>query len=126
MSIAKVTIVGNLTRDCETRYTPTGSMNVTFTVAVNSRRGQDETVAYYRVTGWGKLAESLDKLTQLGALIKGKQVFVAGELQPREYQANDGTTRMSLDVNADNVELLGSREQSQPQPMDAAMDQVPF
>lgn len=123
MSIAKVSIVGNLTRDSESRYTPAGSMNVTFTVAVNARR-PDGPAAFYRVTAWGKLADIMDGLTQQGALVKGRQVFVAGSLEPREYQANDGTTRTSLDVSADAIELLGAREQRTAN--DAPMDQVPF
>lgn len=110
--IAKITILGNLGRDPETKYTPQGHMNVQINVAV-SRRSRDndgsETTAWYRVTAWGKLAETLDKLTQQGALVKGRQVFVAGSLEPREYTAQDGTPRTSLDVNADAVQLAGSR-----------------
>ena len=112
--VSKITLVGNLGRDPETRYTPNGRMNVTFTMAVTRRRsdgsgGFQETTNWFRVTGWGRLAETLDKLTQQGALVKGKQVFVAGTFEAREYQGNDGQTRQSLDVNADEIQLLGSR-----------------
>lgn len=144
--IAKITLIGNLGRDPETRYTPNGRMNVQFSMAVSRRwndaaGNQQEKTDWYRVTGWGRLAETLDKLTQQGALTKGKQVYVSGRLDPREYTAQDGTTKTSLDVSADEIQLLGSRDggggdfggpMSQGrggdfgQPDDSAMDDVPF
>jgi len=112
--IAKVTLVGNLGRDPETRYTPNGRMNVQFTMAVSRRFNdqsgqQQERTNWYRVTAWGGLAESLDRLAQNGYLAKGKQVYVDGRLEPREYQDQQGQTRMSLDVTANELQLLGSR-----------------
>ena len=113
-SLAKVTLIGNLGRDPETRYTPNGTMNVQFTMATNRRfrdqSGQDqERTTWFRVTAWGKLAETLDSLTQNGYLAKGKQVYVEGRLDPREYQDQQGQTRISLDVNANEFQLLGTR-----------------
>lgn len=114
MGVAKVVLIGNLGRDPETRYTPSGTMNVQFSMAVsrkwNDQSGQQqERTTWYRVTGWGKLAETLDSLTQNGALVKGKQVYVMGTLEPREYQDQAGVTKTSLDVRADELQLLGSR-----------------
>lgn len=114
MSLAKVSIIGNLGRDPETRYTPTGALNVQFSVAA-SRKWKDNTgqqqekTTWFRVTAWGKLAETLNNLTERGYLGKGKQVYVEGRVELNEYTANDGTTRSSLDVNATEVQLLGSR-----------------
>ena len=84
--VSKITLVGNLGRDPETRYTPNGRMNVQFTMAVTRRRPDgsgnfQETTNWFRVTGWGRLAETLDKLTQQGALAKGKQVLVIGSFR---------------------------------------------
>ncbi len=116
--ISKVTLIGNLGRDPETRYTPSGRLNVQFTVAVNRNRRdqngqmQEQPPAWYRVTAWGNLAESLVKLSEQGALTKGKQVYVEGRLDPREYQDQNGQTRTSLDVNANEFQLLGSRADS--------------
>jgi single-strand DNA-binding protein len=116
--VAKVTLIGNLGRDPETRYTPSGTMNVQFSIAV-SRRWNDqggqlqERTTWFRVTAWGRLAETLDRLTQSGALVKGKQVYVLGTVEQREYQDQQGATRTSLDVNADEVQLLGSRQDSE-------------
>lgn len=112
--IAKITIVGNLGRDPETRYTPNGRMNVSFTVAVNRRfndqsgQPQDRT-NWYRVTAWGNLAETLDRMAQSGYLTRGKQVYVDGRFEAREYQDQQGQTRTSLDITANELQLLGSR-----------------
>ena len=115
--ISKVILVGNLGRDPETRYTPNGAMNVRFTMAVSRRfrdqSGQDqERTTWFNVTAWSRLAETLDGLTQNGYLAKGKQVYVDGRLEPREYQDQQGQTRMSLDVTANELQLLGSRADS--------------
>lgn len=115
--VAKLTLVGNLGRDPETRYTPSGVMNVQFSVA-SSRRWTDqsgqqqERTTWFRVTAWRRLAETLDQLTQSGALTKGKQVYVLGNIEAREYQDQQGQTRTSLDVTADEVLLLGNRGDS--------------
>lgn len=112
--ISKVILVGNLGRDPETRYTPNGTMNVQFSMAVtrkfNDQGGQQqERTNWFRVTCWGKLGEIADNLTQNGYLVKGKQVYVEGRLDAREYQDQQGQTRTSLDVNANELQLLGSR-----------------
>jgi len=112
--ISKVILIGNLGRDPETRYTPSGKLNVQFTMAVSrsfrdqSGQQQDRT-AWYRVTAWGGLADSLVRLAEQGYLTKGKQVYVEGRLEPREYQDQNGQTRTSLDVSATELQLLGSR-----------------
>src|SRR3712207_1727551 len=103
--LSKVILIGNLGRDPETRYTPNGTMNVQFTMAVsrrwNDQSGQEqERTNWFRVTGWGRLAETLDGLTQRGYLAKGRQVYVEGRLEAREYQDQNGQTRTSLDVSA--------------------------
>lgn len=114
MSVSNITIVGNIGQDPETRYTPNGAMNVQFSVATNRRftdssGQQQERTNWFRVTAWGRQAETLDNLTQQGYLRKGRQVFVQGRFESREYQGNDGQTRTSLDVNATEVQLLGTR-----------------
>jgi single-strand DNA-binding protein len=107
--ISKITLVGHLGRDPETRYTPNGAMNISFSMAVSRKAGGEERTTWFSVTAWNKLAEVLDSLTQNGYLTKGKQVFVLGNLETREYTGKDGQTRTSLDVRADEVQLLGSR-----------------
>jgi single-strand DNA-binding protein len=110
-SIARVTIVGNLGRDAELKYTPKGFAVLEFTIAVNERSsgggeggGTPESTTWVRVSLWGKQGETLKQY-----LVRGKQVMVDGRLRSREYTDRDGKTRTSLDVRADNILLLGSR-----------------
>ncbi len=116
---ATITIVGNLGRDPETRYTPNGKMNVSLNVAVSHRfrdasGQQQERTNWFRVTAWGGLAESLDRMAQNGWLAKGRQVFVSGRFEARDYTGNDGQQRTSLDISATEVSLVGSRGESEP------------
>ena len=118
MSLAKVTIIGNLGRDPETRYTPSGALNVQFSVAASRRwrdsQGQEqENTTWVRVTAWGRLAETLVNLNERGALVKGRQVYVEGRIESREFTGSDGQVRTSLDVNASEVQLLGNRQDNQ-------------
>lgn len=111
---ATITIVGNLGRDPETRYTPNGRMNVSLNVAVGHRfrdqsGQQQERTNWFRVTVWGQQAETLDRMAQQGWLVKGRTVFVSGRFEAREYTANDGTLRTSLDITANEVQLVGPR-----------------
>ncbi|MBA3337017.1 MAG: single-stranded DNA-binding protein [Chloroflexia bacterium] len=139
--ISKVILIGNLGRDPETRYTPNGTMNVQFSLAVSRRytdsSGQDqERTNWFRVTAWGKLAETLDGLSQRGFVGKGKQVYVEGRLDAREFQDQQGANRTSLDVNATEFQLLGSRSDSEAarggsdersqESTDTSFDDVPF
>ena len=115
---ANITIVGNLGRDPETRYTPNGRMNVALNVAVSHRfrdasGQQQERTNWFRVTAWGTLAESLDRMAQNGWLVKGRQVYVSGRFEARDYTGNDGQQRTSLDINANEVFLVGSRGDSE-------------
>jgi single-strand DNA-binding protein len=111
---ATITIVGRLGRDPETRYTPNGKMNVAINVAVGHRfrdssGQQQERTNWFRVTAWGTLAETLDRLAQQGWLVKGREVFVSGRFEAREYTGNDGQLRTSLDITANEVNLVGGR-----------------
>ena len=105
----KITIIGNLTRDPELRYTQNNRQVCNFSVAVNirgfgqSREEQAEMVNYYRVTVWGPQGENAAKY-----LAKGRRVAVSGSLYVRDYVGNDGVARYSLDVNADEVEFLSA------------------
>ncbi|MBX3069872.1 MAG: single-stranded DNA-binding protein [Thermomicrobiales bacterium] len=114
MSLSNITIIGNLGRDPETRYTPNGRMNVRFTMATNRKftdqsGQQQERTNWFTVTAWGKQAELIDNLTQQGAIRKGTQMYVYGRFETREYQDQNGQTRTSLDVSLNEFQLLGSR-----------------
>lgn len=105
----KITLIGNLTHDPEVRSTPNGVTVCSFTIAVNRRfAGQDgqKQTDFFRVNAWRQLGETCSRY-----LAKGRKIAVIGELQARTYEAKDGTTRMSLDVSADEVEFLTPRSQ---------------
>ena len=110
----KIILIGNLTRDPELRTTPNGITVCNFDITVNDRRGrnqqngQQEQTQYFRITVWRQLGETCQRY-----LAKGRKVYVSGPLTARTYQANDGTTRVSLEVTADDVEFLSSRNDDQ-------------
>lgn len=110
----KVVIIGNLTRDPELRTTPSGYNVCDFTVAVNRRnRGNNQNgtqpeADFFRVTAWRQLGEICSKY-----LAKGRKVCVTGPVSVRTYQGNDGTTRASLEVVADDVEFLSARNEGE-------------
>lgn len=102
-----IILTGNLTHDPETRQTPSGDTVCSFTIAVNRKfpdKNGDKITDYFRVNAWRKLGETCQKW-----LTKGKKVAVRGELQPRLYDAKDGSTKMSLDLSADDIEFLSPR-----------------
>ena len=104
-----LTIIGNLTRDPELRTTQTGVNVCSFTVAVNRRRkaeGQPE-ADYFRVTAWRQLAGNCQQY-----LTKGRKVAVTGPVSVSTYTANDGTTRATLELTANDVEFLSPRDES--------------
>lgn len=114
-SLNKVFLIGNLTRDPELRYTPSGTAVTTFSLAMsrsfNSPGGEKkEDVCYVRVVCWAKLAQICSEY-----LFKGRPVFIEGRLQSRSWQAQDGSKRNTLEVIAQNVQFLGkgkAQEQS--------------
>lgn len=99
----KVTLIGNLTRDPETRSTQSGGNMVRFGVAVNRRRkqeGQPE-ADFFNVTCMGRVAD-----LAMQYLKKGRKVCITGSLQCNQYTGQDGSKRYSLDVFADDMEFL--------------------
>ena len=139
MSFHTVILIGNLGRDPEMRYTPSGQPVTSFSVASNrsytGSDGQkvDETI-WFRITAWGKQAETCNQY-----LKKGSKVLVEGRLTPdpstggpRLWQRQDGTTNASFEVSASTVRFLSSRgedEGSYPagdSHMVAESDDIPF
>ena len=106
-SVNKVILVGNLGRDAELRYTPGGApvatLNMATTEIWNDKGGQrQEKTEWHRVVLWGKTAESLSEY-----LTKGKQIYVEGKLQTRQWDDKDGNKRYTTEVRGDRVVLLG-------------------
>ena len=108
----KLIIIGNLTRDPETRTVASGSTVCSFTVAVNRRRSSQNNnqpeADFFRVSAWNKLGENCQRY-----LAKGRKVCVVGAVSVSSYESKDGGTRFSLDVFADDVEFLSPRSENQ-------------
>ena len=105
-SVNKVILVGNLGRDAELRYTPGGAavatLNMATTEVWNDKAGQkQEKTEWHRIVLWGKTAESLAEY-----LTKGKQIYVEGRLQTRQWDDKDGNKRYTTEIRSDRVVLL--------------------
>ncbi len=134
----KLVIVGRLGRDPEMRYTPTGQAVTSFSVATDrqysdqSGKPVKETV-WFRVSAWGKLAETCNTYLQ-----KGKLVLIEGRLTvdtktggPRVWTGQDGQARASYEVSAQTVKFLSQRQEGgepgQEEELDIApSEEIPF
>ncbi|MDF1583947.1 MAG: single-stranded DNA-binding protein [Methyloprofundus sp.] len=96
---------GTIGRDAEVRSTPNGQTVLNVTVANNVGFGDRQQTLWVRVALWGRRAEG----SFPSYLKKGQQVFVSGELSQSEYQAQDGTTKTSLELNANILDLVGAK-----------------
>lgn len=106
MSFNSITIMGNLTRDPETKTTPRGQNVTDFGVAVNNRNGQEESTMFFNCSMWGARGETIAKY-----LRKGNPIVVSGQLSQRSWTSNSGENRVSLEINVDNFSFVrdGSR-----------------
>lgn len=108
-SLNKVTLIGNLTRDPELRYTPTGAAVCTIGLATNRTWVTDagekkEETEFHRVVAWNKLAELCSQL-----LAKGRKVYVEGRLRTSAWQAQDGSQRTSTEIVIEDMIVLDSK-----------------
>ncbi|PIE04767.1 MAG: single-stranded DNA-binding protein [Spirochaetales bacterium] len=107
--INKVILVGRLTRDAEQSYTQSGYAILKFSIAVNRRRKQGDQwvdeANFFDVTVWGRQGEAIAPY-----MTKGKQVGVEGQLRQERWDAQDGSKRSKVTVEATNIQLLGGRD----------------
>lgn len=94
----KIILVGNLTKDPETRTTPNGKTVCNFDLAVNDRQGN---ATYFRISAWEKQGENCQRY-----LSKGKKVLVTGPVSARAYTDRNGKANVSIEVTANEVEFL--------------------
>jgi single-strand DNA-binding protein len=120
-SVNKVILIGHLGRDAETRFTPAGVAVTSFSIATNRRWKDQQTGEWKEETDWAKVVlwrqENLANY-----LTKGKQVYVEGRLQTRNYDDKEGKKQYVTEVVAEDVILLGGRggdagQESGPQPV---------
>ncbi len=137
MSVNKVILVGNLGKDVELRYTPSGTAVCTFSLATSERfkdkdGQQQEKTEWMNIVAWRQLAEICGKY-----LSKGSQIYCEGKIQTRKYQDRDGVDRYITEIVMDQMRMLGSkgdsgeRTQERPQaaqnkPAAHASDDPPF
>ncbi len=109
-SLNRVQLIGNLTRDPELRYTPSGSAVCSFSIATNrswttdTGEKKDES-EFHRIVAWNKLAEICSQF-----LTKGRKVFVEGRLATRSWQAQDGTQKQTTEIVISDMILLDNRK----------------
>ena len=109
-SVNKVILVGNLGRDPEVRYLPSGDPVANVTIATSSKYKSKtgelvEETEWHRVTFFGKLAEIVGQY-----LKKGRSVYVEGRIKTRKYTDKDGVEKFATDIIANDMQMLGSRE----------------
>lgn len=115
----KVILIGNLGRDPEVRYTPGGLAVANFSMATSetwkNKEGEKETrTEWHKIVAWGKLGEICGEY-----LSKGKQVYIEGRIQTREWEDKEGNKRYTTEIIALQMLMLGSREsadESRPSP----------
>ncbi|PIZ99245.1 MAG: single-stranded DNA-binding protein, partial [Candidatus Levybacteria bacterium CG_4_10_14_0_2_um_filter_35_8] len=110
-SLNKAQLIGNLTRDPELRYTPSGAAVCSFSIATNRTWTTDtgekhEEADFHRIVAWNKLAELCSQF-----LVKGRKVFVEGRISTRSYTAQDGTVKSITEIIISDMILLDSRRQ---------------
>ena len=106
-SVNKAILVGNLGRDAEMRFTsggtPVATVSLATTERFTDREGQKrEDTQWHRIVIWGKTAESLHEY-----LTKGKQIYVEGRIQTREWDDKEGKKQRTTEIRADRIVLLG-------------------
>jgi single-strand DNA-binding protein len=112
--INKVILVGNLGRDPEVRYTPSGTAVANFTLATTEtwtdRDGERQShTEWHRIVAWRRLGEICGEY-----LSKGKQVYIEGRIRTREWEDQEGNKRKTTEIEAQTMQMLGSRGQGEP------------
>lgn len=110
-SLNRVQLIGNLTRDPELRYTPSGTAVCSFGLATNRSWTTDtgekhEESEFHKIVSWNKLAELCSQF-----LVKGRKVYVEGRLSTKNWTTQDGQQRSTTEVVIDDMILLDSRGQ---------------
>lgn len=135
MSVNKCLFIGNLTADPEIRTMPNGEQVANFTIALNERyKAKDgnivENVEYVRIVLYRRLAEIAGQY-----LHKGSQVYIEGRLKTRKWQDNNGQDRYTTEIQGDNLQMLGGRQdetkqakpsKAKPEPLSAMAEQDDF
>jgi len=125
-SLNKVLLIGNLTRDVDVKYTPSGKAVANFGLAVNrtytDANGEKvEDPCFVDIVAWDRLAEVCGDY-----LSKGRPVFIEGRLQYRSWETEDGGKKSKLEVVAQNIQFLGGKAGSETASPEEGDGDVPF
>lgn len=101
---AAVSLIGRVGKDSELRYSASGGAVANFSMATSSGKREEEETQWWSITMFGAVAERLSQYVR-----KGDRIAVDGRVKLRQYTTKDGKPGASLEVNADNVFLLGSK-----------------
>ena len=121
-SLNRVMLIGNLGQDPDLKYTPTGKAVANFTIATKDRwkdkDGQSqERTEWHRIVLWGRQAEIAKDY-----LRKGKQIYLEGRLQTRNYDDKDGNKRWITEIIGYNLQMLGKREETGAEEIPSGVD----
>lgn len=125
MTVNKAILIGNLGKDPELRYTPSGRAVASFSLATketyqNQEGQRQESTTWHNIVVWGKQAELVKEY-----LRKGRQVYIEGRIQNRSYDDKEGNKRYISEVVADRVRFLGSRGTEGPETGGEETDATP-
>ena len=117
-----ITLVGNVGKAPEMRYTPSGVAVTNFTMAVNEKHGDTKTTAWFRIAVWNKQAETVNQYVKQGML-----VLVTGRLSPeiKVFESN-GTHKAQYEVNANDVKFLSRVEDDHSPDSGVGDEEIPF
>ena len=125
--VNKVILIGRLGRDPEMKFTPNGKAVTNFTMATNEiwsdQNGErQERTEWHRVVAWDKLAENCARLLE-----KGKQVYVEGRTQTRQWDDRDGNKRYTTEIVANSMQVLSTMDSLGARlPNPPAFDDIPY
>ena len=102
----KVHLIGNLTKDPELRYTKQNTPVASYTIAINSRYGEQQQTDFINISSWGKSGEFVSKYFK-----KGQPIAITGRLKNKNYEDNNGNKHYSMEVVTEDIEFVGSRKE---------------
>lgn len=120
---SQVTLIGNVGKKVEMSYTGNGTAVTKFSLAVNTKQNGKDVTNWYNVTSWRGQAEVINQHVK-----PGQQLFIQGELSPRQYTNRDGQPAFSLDVTLDKFKFVGGKPSGAGQQSDdlTELDEHPF
>lgn len=102
----KVHLIGNLTKEPELRYTKQNTPVASYTIAINSRYGEQQQTDFIPISTWGKSGEFVSKYFK-----KGQPIAITGRLKNRNYEDNNGVKHYSMEVVTEGIEFVGSKKE---------------